>query len=78
MIAVSAVSLLLIVTLTIVILTQCLLIIKMRRYRNRNEIYREVMTPTATHKGVAVSANEAYAVTKMTSASEEATYELVK
>ena len=74
-IAVSAVSLLLIVTLTTVILTQCLLMIKRRRSTHRNETYTEVMT---MHKDVPVSPNEAYAVTKMTSASEEVSYELVK
>ena len=77
-IAVSAVSLLLIVTLTTVILTQCLLMIRMRRSTHRNETYTEVMTSTTMHKDVPVSSNEAYAVTKMTSASEEVTYELVK
>ena len=77
-IAVSAVSLLLIVTLTTVILTQCLLMIRMRRSIHRNEPYTEVMTSTTMHKDVPVSSNEAYAVTKMTSASEEVTYELVK
>ena len=77
-IAVSAVSLLLIVTLTTVILTQCLLMIRMRRPRNRNVTYTGVMTPTTMHKGVPVSPNEAYAVTKMTTTGEEVIYELVK
>ena len=77
-IAVSAISLLLIVTLTTVILTQCLLMIRMRRSTHTNELYTEVMTSTTMHKDVPVSPNEAYAVTKMTSASEEITYEMVK
>ena len=64
-IAVSAVSLLLIITLTTVILTQCLLIIRMRKSIHRNETYTEVMTSTTLHKDVPVSPNEAYAVTKM-------------
>ena len=76
-IAVSAVCLLLI-TLTTVILTQRLLIIRMRRSIHRNETYTEVMTPTTMNKDVPVSPNEAYAVTKMTSANEDVTYELVK
>ena len=77
-ISVSTVSLLLIVTLTTIILTQCLLMIKMKRSIHRNETYTEVMASTTVHKDVPVSPNEAYAVTKMTSAGEEVTYELVK
>ena len=77
-IALSAVSVLLIVTLTTVILTQCRLMIRMRRSRNRNETYTGVMTPTTMHKGVPVSPNEAYAVTKMTATGEDVIYELVK
>ena len=81
MAAVSAVSLLLIVTLTTVILTQCLLMVRMRKSKDvlhRNETYAEVMTPTTMHTDVPVSPNEAYALHKMTSSSEEVTYELVK
>ena len=77
-IAVSAVSLLLIITLTIVILTQCLLMIRMRGSIHRNETHTDVMTSTTMNKDVPVSPNEAYAETKMTSASEENAYELVK
>ena len=79
--AVSAVSLLLIVILTTVILTQCLLMVRMRKSKDvlyRNETYAGVMTPTTMHTDVPVSPNEAYALHKMTSSSEEATYELVK
>ena len=68
MIAVSAVSLLLIVTLTTVTLTQCLLIIRMRRSRDRSETYAEAITKTTD---VPVSLNEAYALTN----DEEVTYE---
>ena len=81
LIAVSAVSLLLIVILTTVILTQCLLMVRMRKSKDvlyRNETYAEVMTPTTMHTDVPVSPNEAYGLHKMTSSSEEATYELVK
>ena len=82
MIAVSAVSLLLIVTLTTVILTQCLLIIRMRKSKDvlrQNETYSEVMTPTTKHNNIIpVAPNEAYALHKITVSSEEATYELVK
>ena len=77
-IAVSAVSLLLIVTLTTVILTQCLLMVRMRKSKDvlyRNETYAEVMTPTTMDTDVPVSPN---ALHKMTSSSEEVTYELVK
>ena len=78
-IAVSAVSLLLIVTLTTVILTQCLLIIRMRRRsRNKTETYAEVTNPTTNTTDVPVSPNEAYGLTKITRPREEVTYELVK
>ena len=76
-IAVSVVFLLLIITLTTVILTQCLLIIRMRRSIHRNETYTEVMTSTTMNNDVPVSPN-AYAETKMTSANEEVTYEMIK
>ncbi|CAI8049901.1 hypothetical protein GBAR_LOCUS27469, partial [Geodia barretti] len=77
-IAVSAVSLLLILTLTTVILTQCLLIFRMRRSRNKTETYAEATNPTTKTTDVPVSPNEAYALTKITSPREEVTYELVK
>ena len=81
-IAVSAVSLLLIVALTIVILTQCLLIIKIRKPKDvphiMNETYAEVMTPTTKDMDVPVTHNEAYALHKITSSTKEVTYELVK
>ena len=66
---VSAVSLLLIVTLTTVTLTQCLLIIRMRRSRDR---YAEATDSTTKTTDVPVSLNEAYELT-----TEEVTYELV-
>ena len=80
-IAVSAVSLLLIVTLTTVILTQCLLMIRMRKSKDvlhRNETYAEVMTSTTMHTDVPVTPNEAYALHKITNSTKEVTYELVK
>ena len=77
-IAVSAVSLLLILTLTTVILTQCLLIIRMRRSRNKTETYAEATNPTTKTTDVPVSPNEAYALTKITSLREEVTYEVVQ
>ncbi|CAI8044736.1 hypothetical protein GBAR_LOCUS24784, partial [Geodia barretti] len=77
-IAVSAVSLLLILTLTTVILTQCLLIIRMRRSRNKTETYAEATNPTTKTTDVPVSPNEAYALTKITSPREEVTYEVVQ
>ena len=83
-IAVSAVSLLLIVTLTTVILTQCLLMIRMRKSKDvlhRNETYAEVVIPTTMHNmdmDVPVTPNEVYALHKISSSSEEVTYELVK
>ena len=76
-IAVSAVSLLLIVILTTVNLTQCLLIIRMRRSRNKTETYAEATSPTIKTTHVPVSPNEAYALTKI-STIEEVTYEVVK
>ena len=81
MIAVSAVCLLLIVTLTTVILTQCLLMIRMKKSKDvlqRNETYAEVMTSTNMHMDVPVAPNEAYALHKITSSTMEVTYELVK
>ena len=76
-IAVSAVSLLLIVTLTTVILTQCLLIIRMRRSsRDKTDTYAEVTNPTTKTTDVPVSPNEAYALHKITT--EEVTYEMVQ
>lgn len=80
-IAVSAVSLLLIITLTTVILTQCLLILRMRKSKDvlhSKETYAEVMTPTTKHTDVPVTPNEAYALSKITSSSDMVTYELVK
>ena len=80
-IAVSAVSLLLIVTLTIVILTQCLLMIRMRKYKDvprGNETCAEVMTSTTMHMDVPVTPNEAYALHKVASSCEEVTYEHMK
>ena len=78
--AVSAVSLLLIVILTTVVLTQCLLMVRMRKSKDamhRNETYAEVMTPSTMHADVPVSPNEAYTLQKMTNSSEEAVYELI-
>ena len=77
-IAVSAVSLLLIVTLTTVILTQCLLMIRMRKSKDRKETYAEVMTPTTMHMDVPVAPNEAYALHKVASSCADVTYEHVK
>ena len=81
-IAVSAVSLLLIiVTLITVILTQCLLIIRMRKTKDvlhAKVTNAEVMTPTTMYMDVPVTSNEAYAMQKMISSSEEVTYELAK
>ena len=77
-IAVSAVSLLLIVTLTAVILTQCLLMIRMRKSKDvphENETCAEVMTPTTMHMDVPVTPNEAYALQKVASSCEEVTYD---
>ena len=80
-IGVSAASLLMIVTLTIIIITQCLLMVRMRKSKDvvqRNETYAEAMNPTTMQSDVPVTPNEAYALHKITDASEEVTYELVK
>ena len=77
LIGVSAVSLLMTVTLTIIIITQCLLMVRMRKSKHvvqRNETYTEVMTPTTMQRDISVTPNEAYA---LHGASEEVTYELV-
>ena len=79
MIAVSAVSLLLIVTLTTVILTQCLLMIRMRKSKDvlhRNGNCKKVVTSTSMYVDVPVSPNEVYELNKMTSSSEEIIYEM--
>ena len=81
MIAVSAASLLLNITFITVIVTQCLLIIRMRKSKDmlhKNETYAEVMNPTTMHMDVPVTPNEAYALHKISSSSKEVTYELVK
>ena len=81
LIGVSAVSLLMTVTFTIIIITQCLLMVRMRKSKDvvqKYETYTEVMTPTTMQSDIPVSPNEAYALHKITGASEEVTYELVK
>ena len=72
MIAVSAVSLLLVVTLATVILTQCLLIIRMRR----SDAYTEPTnhTTSSATTDIPVSPNDAYAPTTTT---EDVTYECI-
>ena len=79
--AVSSLSLLLIVTLTIIIITQCLLMVRMRKSKDvvqRNETYTEVTTPTTMKSDVPVTPNEAYAPHKIANTSEEVEYEIVK
>ena len=81
LIGVSAASLLMTGTLTIIIITQCLLMVRMRKSKDvvqRNETYTEVTTPTTMESDIPVTPNEAYALHKITAASEEVTYELVK
>ena len=68
-IGVSAASLLMIVTLTIIIITQCLLMVRMRRSKDvvkGNETYTEVMTTTTMESDVPVTPNEVYAFSKIT------------
>ena len=69
MIAVSAVSLLLVVTLAAVILTQCLLIIRMRK----SGAYTEPTNPTTSSATTDIP-NDAYAHTTTT---EDVTYECI-
>ena len=87
-------SFLLIVTLTIIIITQCVLMARMRKSKDvhRNETYTEVTNPTGMQSDVPVTPNEAYSLqsdvpvmpneayglNKIASAREEVTYELVK
>ena len=87
-------SFLLIVTLAIIIITQCVLMARMRKSKDvhRNETYTEVtnlttiqshipVTPNEAYvlqSDVPVTPNEAYGLNKMASAREEVTYELVK
>ena len=77
-IGVSSVSLLVIITLITVILTQCLLILRMRKSKDvlhSNETYAE---PSIHHVDVTTVPNEAYALHKVVEAREEDTYEMVK
>ena len=77
-IGVSSVSLLVIVTLITVNLTQCLLILRMRKSKDvlhSNETYAE---PSIHHVDVTTAPNEAYALHKIVEAREEDTYEIVK
>ena len=79
LVAVSAVSLLLIVTLTTVILTQCLLMIRMRKSKDvlrKNETSTKVMTHI--RKDVPMTRNDAYTQHMTPSSIEEATYDTVK
>ena len=74
MIGVSSVSLLVIITLITVILTQCLLILRMRKSKDvlhSNETYTE----PSMHDDVDVSNEAYYALHKI---SDEDTYEMVK
>ena len=75
---VSSVSLLVIITLITVILTQCLLILRMRKSKDvlhSNETYAE---PSIHHVDVTTAPNEAYALHKIVEPREEDTYEMVK
>ena len=67
LIGVSAASLLVTVTLTIIIITQCLLMVRMRKSKDvvqSDETYTEVMTPTTMQSDVPVTPNEVYAFSK--------------
>ena len=69
LIGVSAVFLLTTVTLTIIIITQCLLMVRMRKSKDvvqKNETYTEVMTPTTMQSDIPVTPNEVYALSKIT------------
>ena len=78
-IGVSSVSLLVIVTLITVILTQCLLILRMRKSKDvlhSNETYAEL---SMHHVDVTTAPNEAYApVQKIHNLKDEDTYETIK
>ena len=81
LIGVSTASLLMTVTLTIIVITQCLLMVRMRKSKDvvqRNETYTEVMTPTTMQSDVPVTINEAYGLHKIANSSEEGEYEIVK
>ena len=80
-IGVSAISFLLIVTLTIITITQCLLMVRMRKSKNvvqRNESYAEVTTSTTMQSDVPVTLNEAYGLYNIATTNDEAEYEIVK
>ena len=75
---VSSVSLLVIVTLITVILTQCLLILRMRKSKDVLHSYETYAEPSMRHVDVTTAPNEAYALHKIVEAREEDTYEMVK
>ena len=71
-------SLLVIITLVTVILTQCLLILRMRKSKDvphSSETYAE---PSIHHVDVTTAPNEAYTLHKMSRVTDEETYEIVK
>ena len=78
MIAVSAVSLLLIVTLITVIIIQCLLIFRMRKSKDVLHSSNETYAESSMNVDVPTTPNEAYTLHKITRPSEEVTYETVK
>ena len=78
MIAVSAVSLLLIVTLITVIIIQCLLILRMRKSKDVLHSSNETYAESSMNVDVPTTPNEAYTQHKITRPSEEVTYEIVK
>ena len=79
MIAVSAVSLLLNITLATVILIQCLLVLRRKKpkdmlHSTNSETYAEPIKQV----DVSTAPNEAYALHKITKPSEDTIYEMVK
>ena len=77
-IVVSAVSLLLIVTLITVIIIQCLLILRMRKSKDVLHSSNETYAESSMNLDVPTTSNEAYTLHKITTPSEEVTYEIVK
>ena len=71
MIVVSAVSLLLIVTLITVIIIQCLLILRMRKSKDALHSSNETYAESSMNVDVPTTPNEAYTLHKITRPSEE-------
>ena len=80
-IGLSVMSCLLIVTLAIIIVIQCLLMVRMKKTNDmmwRNKTNAKAITPTAMMSDISLTPNEAYALHKINKTSEEVLYDTMK